>query len=165
MNVYVSYHLIRQEKIRFILHLSFLYRIRDDKKGRIRDKHPGSATLFKNYNVDNLNTTNCSGGKLRIYSAVFGSVFTLRMRVRNNVLNYDGQSLITGTGNMKRMSSISGSISTWISDPAFFFPGNSFIGISFADAYPGSGMTNFRIRIQDKHSGSATLLGTPEIQK
>jgi hypothetical protein len=43
----VPNHLIRQEKVGFILHLSFYVgsRIRDDKEGRIRDKHPGSATL------------------------------------------------------------------------------------------------------------------------
>jgi hypothetical protein len=46
MNVYFSYHLIRQEKVRLILHLSFSYRIRDPDLGYvIRDKHPGSATL------------------------------------------------------------------------------------------------------------------------
>jgi hypothetical protein len=32
MYVYYSNHLIRQEKLRFILHLSFLCRIRDEKK-------------------------------------------------------------------------------------------------------------------------------------
>jgi hypothetical protein len=32
MTVYYSYHLIRQEKVSFILHLSYLCKIRDDKK-------------------------------------------------------------------------------------------------------------------------------------
>jgi hypothetical protein len=57
VNVYCSNHLIRQEKVKFILHLSFFYvgsgiRIRDPGSGMtrkagsgIRDKHPGSATL------------------------------------------------------------------------------------------------------------------------
>jgi hypothetical protein len=70
MNVYCSNHLIRQEKVKFILHLSFLCRIRDsgsgirdDKKGRIRDpdpgsrsgirdKHTGSATLHDSEEVE-----------------------------------------------------------------------------------------------------------------
>jgi hypothetical protein len=32
INFYCSNHLIRQEKVRFILHLSYICRIRDDKK-------------------------------------------------------------------------------------------------------------------------------------
>jgi hypothetical protein len=56
MKVYYSYHLIRQEKVRFFWHLTFLSRIRDPDPGSgmtkkvvsgIRDKHPGSATLEK----------------------------------------------------------------------------------------------------------------------
>jgi hypothetical protein len=50
MNVYYSNHLIRQEKVRLTLHLSFLCRIRDPdpgsgmtRKGRIRDLDPGSG--------------------------------------------------------------------------------------------------------------------------
>jgi hypothetical protein len=57
MNVYCRNHLIRQEKVKFIFHLFFLCRIRDPDPGwqersdpgsgsRIRDKHPGSATLY-----------------------------------------------------------------------------------------------------------------------
>jgi hypothetical protein len=46
MKVYYSNHLIRQEKVRFFWHLTFLSRIRDPGSGsRIRDKHPGSALL------------------------------------------------------------------------------------------------------------------------
>jgi hypothetical protein len=50
MNVYYSNHLIRQEKVRCILHLSFIYpgsgMTRKAGSGiRIQDKHPGSATL------------------------------------------------------------------------------------------------------------------------
>jgi hypothetical protein len=65
INVYYSNHLIRQEKIGFILHLSFLSRIRDpdtgsgmtrnagsrirdDKKGRIRIRDHGQTSRIRN---------------------------------------------------------------------------------------------------------------------
>jgi hypothetical protein len=47
MTVCYSNHLIRQEKVRFILHLSFYVGSVMTRKSRIQDKHPGSATLVE----------------------------------------------------------------------------------------------------------------------